>query len=607
MSDSKRRLAAIMFTDIVGYTALMSRDEGLALELLDRNREILKPIIEGANGEWLKEIGDGSLSAFASAVEAVQCAVEIQRSLADDQDLTLRIGIHIGDVVFRGGDVFGDGVNVASRIEPLAEPGGICVSERVYADIRNQSGLRTGHLGRKDLKGIAEPVDVYTVLTTASQAQDDSGADRTVPAIAVLPFVDMSPDKDQEYFCDGMTEELIDALARVDHLKVVARTSAFAFKNKQQDIRLIGNQLGVDKVLEGSIRKSGNQLRITVQLINVSDGFHLWSEKYDRELEDVFAIQDEIALTVVSALKINLGGEQQLVTQSTDNIEAYDYYLRGREFFHRANLESLQFAIGMFTRAIEIDPEFARAYAGLADCHSWSYLYFGAAESKVEAAIEASGKALELGPNLAEAHVSHGWAASLHGQYDLAESEFDTAIGMNDKLYEAYYLYARTCWAQGKMERTAQLFEKAAEVNPQDFQALSLVVAVYDKLGDTVQMESARRRAIKIIERRLELNPDDIRALDLGAALLIGQGERERGLEFAERALAIDPDNLTTVYNVACCYARAGDTEKALDYLSKVLLAGFSNRGWVENDGDLTSLHGHPRFQELLDQMDSPK
>ena len=259
----------------------------------------------------------------------------------------------------------------------------------------------------------------------------------------------------------------------------------------------------------------------------------------------------------------------------------------------------------MFTRATEIDPKFARAYAGLADCNSWSFLYFGAAEGKVEAAIEASRKALELDSDLAEAHVSHGWAVSLHGQYDLAESEFETALSMNPKLYEAYYFYARTCWAQGKMERAAQLFEKAAEVNPQDFQALSLLNSVYDKLGHKAQQESARSRAIVIIERHLELNPDNARALYFGAILLIVQGERERGLELAERAIAIDPDDLNIAYNVACAHARAGNTETALDYLSKVLLAGFSHKEWVENDGDLMSLHGHPRFQELLEQMPS--
>ena len=423
--------------------------------------------------------------------------------------------------------------------------------------------------------------------------------------IAVMPFANFSADKDQDYFCDGMAEEVIETLARIPGIDVVSRTSTFAFKGRQEDIRKIGLELGVSTILEGSVRKSGNRLRITAQLIDVASGYHLWTDSYDRDLEDVFAVQDEIATNIVRSLKGVLSEEEiETISKSpTDNLEAYDYYLRGREFFHRASEESLQFAIQMFTRAIAIDPQFARAYAGLADCHSWSHLYFGPSESKVKAAIDASRKALELDPDLAEAHVSYGWAVSLHGQYELAESEFETAIGMNLKLYEAYYFYARMCWAQGKMEQAAQLFEKATEVNPEDYQALSLVVAVYDKLGKNSQMELTRRRAISVIERRLELNPDDARALTFGAGLLIGQGERKRGLEFAERAIAIEPENLTIAYNVACAYARAGDAENALDYLSKVLLAGFAGKEWVENDGDLTSLHGHPRFQELLDQM----
>ncbi len=469
---------------------------------------------------------------------------------------------------------------------------------------RGSGGVSPVEAGSQDV-GSAEPTTRQSV-DVARPVTDDEGP---IQSMAVMSFTDMSPDGDQEYFGDGMAEELIDALSKIEDLQVVARSTAFAFKNKDIDIREVGRQLNVGAVLEGSIRKSGDRLRVTAQLIRVSNGFHLWSEKYDRDMQDLFVIQDELAQNIVSALGAVLTetDKHSLTMATTDSIEAYDYYLRGREFFYRANLESLEFAMRMFTRATEIDPNFARAYAGLADCHSWSFLYFGAAEGKVEAAIGASQKALELDPDLAEAHVSHGWAVSLHGQYDLAESEFETALGMNQKLYEAYYFYARTCWAQGKMERAAQLFEKAAEINPQDFQALSLVTSVYENLGRKAQMESAGRRAIVIIERRLELNPDDARALYLGAGLLIGQGERERGLEWAEWAIAIDPDDMTIAYNVACAHARAGNTETALDYLSKVLQAGFSHKEWVENDGDLMSLHGYPRFQELLDQMPGPE
>ena len=451
--------------------------------------------------------------------------------------------------------------------------------------------------------------DVADSGPTGQVADSITSAGGPIKSIAVLSFTDMSPDGDQEYFGDGIAEELIDALTKIDHLQVVARSTAFSLKGKDLDIREVGRQLNVEAILEGSVRKSGDRLRVTAQLVKVSDGFHLWSERYDRDMQDFFALQDDLAQNIVRALGAVLSdSDKQVLTKAaTTSIEAYDYYLRGREFFYTASLVNLEFALQMFTRATEIDPQFARAYAGLADCHTWSYLYFGAKKSKVAAAIEASQKALSIDPELAEAHVSHGWAVSLHGQFDLAESEFETAIGINAKLYEAYYFYARTCWAQGKMERAGQLFEKAAQVNPQDFQALALMTSVFEKLGHAEQVESAARRGLAIIERRLELNPDNARALYMGAGLLVLLGERDKGLNYAERAISTDPEDLTIIYNVACAHARAGNVDIAIDYLSKVLLAGFSHKEWVQNDGDLLSLQDHPRFIELLDKMPSPE
>ena len=366
-----RKLAAIMFTDIVGCTALMGKDEEQALQLLQKNRGLLKPIIEQFRGEWLKEMGDGTLSSFASAVDAVNCALAIQQVLKDDPDLKLRIGIHVGDVVVEGGDVFGDGVNVASRLEPLAEPGGICVSERVYEDIRNKSGIEAASQGEKTLKGVARPITAYAILWDGTGPDHSVGTKSGVagPSIAVLPFTDMSQEQDQEYFCDGMAEELLDALSRIKDLRVAARTSSFSFKGQQRDIREIGDKLNAATVLEGSVRKAGKRLRITAQLINVADGYHVWSEKYDRELKDIFAIQDEIAGNIVRALRIMLSESEKHTLEElrTDNIEAYDYYLRGRKFFYEFRVRSFDFARQMFTRATQIDPNYALGYAGIAD------------------------------------------------------------------------------------------------------------------------------------------------------------------------------------------------------------------------------------------------
>ena len=598
-----------MFTDIVGYTALMGRDEAKALQLLHRNRDLLKPLIKEHRGDWLKEIGDGTLSSFASAVEAVTCALDIQKILKDDPELILRIGIHIGDVVFEEGDVFGDGVNVASRIEPLAEPGGICVSERVFDDIRNQVDIQTRPLGQKNLKGISRPIGVYTLLLPGQgkhpAVTKGRRRDEAKPSIAVLPFVDMSPEKDQEYFCDGMAEEIIDALARLDNLRVVARTSAFAFKDKWQDIRLIGNQLGVDKVLEGSIRKAGNRLRITIQLINVSDGFHLWSEKYDRELKDVFAIQDEIAENIVRALRVMVSPKEKraLGKEPTTDIEAYDFYLRGRKFFYDIRRKSLEFAQQMFTRATQIDPGYALAFAGIADCRSWLYTYYESSAENLRAAEEASRKALQLDPELAEAHLSHGLADSLSERYDEAEKEFEAAIRLNPRLFEAHYFYARTCVAQGKMEKAARLYEEALSVRPEDYQVPPLLAQTYTSLGREGKAKAVHRQGLEIIDRHLELNPDDARAIYLGAAALVNLGKREQGLEWARRALAMDPEEPAILYNVACTYSLAGEIEEAIDLLEKAL-KGWARKEWIEHDSTLDPLRSHPRFQKLLTQME---
>ncbi|MCH7713629.1 MAG: tetratricopeptide repeat protein [Chloroflexi bacterium] len=425
------------------------------------------------------------------------------------------------------------------------------------------------------------------------------------PSIAVLPFMDLSPEKDQDYFCDGMAEELIDALTKIKDLRVSARTSAFSFKGQQQDIREIGQKLNVATVLEGSVRKSDTRLRISAQLINVADGYHLWSEKYDRELKDVFAIQDEIAGNIVQALRVMLSPKEKraLGKVPTTDVEAYDVYLRGRKFFHQFSRKNIAFARQMFNRATQIDPDYALAYAGIADCHSWLYMYWESTDANLRAAEEASRKALELDTDLAEAHVAHGLAVSLSEQYDEAEREFETAIRLDPRLFEAYYFYARTCWPQGKPEKAAELFEKACEVNPEDYQGPLFLANTYNGLGRKTKAETAYRRSLEIIERHLELNPDDARAHYLGANALIQLGEGKRGLKWARRALAIDPGDALILYNVACIYALSEEIEEAIDYLEKSAKAGATHKEWIEHDSDLDPLRSHPHFQTLLAQM----
>ena len=295
-----RQLAAIMFTDIVGYTALMSRDEPNAMRLLQKNRDIQNSLAKKHQGELLKEIGDGTLLCFHSAFNAVQCALEIQKSCKEVPELVLRIGVHLGDVLFENGDVFGDGVNVASRIEPFAKAGGICISEQVFQMIQNKPGLKAEFIGEKKLKNVERPVGIYAIKEQHSSpvTDNESGTpemrNSANKSIAVLPFTNMSNDTEQEYFCDGLTEDILNNLTCVDDLHIVSRTASFALKGKKQNVQEIGRSLGAENILDGSVRKSGNRIRVSVQLIKVSDGFMLWSEKYDRELKDIFEIQDEI-------------------------------------------------------------------------------------------------------------------------------------------------------------------------------------------------------------------------------------------------------------------------------------------------------------------------
>ncbi len=445
------------------------------------------------------------------------------------------------------------------------------------------------------------------VVTTPPGAIPASAGPQTSHAksIAVLPFVNMSADPENEYFTDGVAEEIINALSKIQALLVASRTSAFAFKGKSQDITEIGRKLKVATVLEGSVRKAGNRLRVTAQLVNVADGYHLWSERYDRQLEDVFAIQDEIAENIVRALRVVLSEEEKRAIEKapTDNVQAYEYYLRGRQFFHQFRRTGIQYARRMFERAIESDPKYALAFAGVADCCSFLYMYWDGSKANLETADSASRKALELDSELAEAHASRGFAISLSRQYEEARREFETAIRLNPKLYEAHYFYARACFQEGRLEDAVRHYEAAARVRPEDYQALLLMHTPLDGLGRKGDAKEALRRGLQVVEKHLELNPDDARALYLGAGALVQLGERERSLEWAKRAYAIDPSDSGVLYNVACVNALHGNVEDAMACLSRAIENGFGHKEWLEHDSDLDSLRGDPRFEALLKKL----
>jgi len=444
-----------------------------------------------------------------------------------------------------------------------------------------------------------------SLSTPTDQATVPQPVVSAAKSIAVLPFSNMSADADNEYFTDGMAEEIINALSKIQTLRVTSRTASFAFRGKSEDIAEIGQKLKVSTFLEGSVRKMGNRIRITAKLVNVADGYQLWSERYDREMEDVFAIQDDISQAIVKALRVILSEDERKAIEKTRtvNVEAYDYYLRGRQLIHQLNRKSLETARKMFRRAIEIDPEYALAHAGLADCSSILYMKVDARESNLIQGDTASRKALELDPDLAEAHVARGLAVSLRKNFEEAEKEFETAMRLDPKLFEAAYYFARARMSQGLYAEAAKLFERACALRPEDYQTPGFLAQAYLSLGMRAESEAAYRRSSKLVEERLELVPEDTRACVLGASAFAFLGQTDRALALIERALAIDAEDPMLLYNIACGYANLGQPDSALECLESAVDKGYGHKEWIEHDSDFASIRETPRFRAILETM----
>jgi TolB-like protein/Tfp pilus assembly protein PilF len=420
-------------------------------------------------------------------------------------------------------------------------------------------------------------------------------------SIAVLPLANLSGGAEAEYLGDGLAEEITNALARVRSLRVAARTSAFAYRGRSVDIRQIGRELGVGAVLEGSVRRGDGALRVTVQLIDVASGYHLWSERYDRPMQDVLAIQDEIARSVTQALRVILTESERhaLARLPTRDPAAYEYYLRGRQFFHQTRRRSLQYALQLFTEAIAIDPEFALAHAAIADCCSLLHMYYPAAAPELAQADVASRRALEVDPDLPEAHAARAFALYQLGRHDESAVEFETAIRMGPSLAEARHFYARLCFQLGRPDEAARWFEDAARVQ-ENFESRFFAAQAYEAAGRHEEAMAAYRRALSAAERQLAFHPDDPRAATMRAVSLCRLGEPEEGLAWARRALDIDPADAGVRYNVACLYALEGRTDDAIACVEECLRLGFGNLEWIQRDPDLSSLHADARFETLM-------
>lgn len=466
-----------------------------------------------------------------------------------------------------------------------------------------------GGIHRTPDKPDAEAEPATAQPTKPVEDADQSATARTdvvdLKSIAVLPFVNMSGDAENEYFSDGISEEILNLLVKLPKLRVASRTSSFAFKGKDFDIPEVARRLNVGTVLEGSVRRAGERVRITAQLIETSTDSHLWSETYDREMKDVFAIQDDIAQSIVEALQMTLTPKERRALQyvATSNPEAYDYYLKGREFFYAMTSRDFRHAIQMYDKAIELDPNYANAYAGIANTFSQIYRYADATPENAAKALEASEKAVELDPDSAEAHASRGLSLFINEKYQQAERHFETAMLLNPKLFESYFFYALSCSSQGNNEKAARLFVQASEMNPADYQSPSFLALAYTAMGRTDDANVARLKTIELIERHLDMNPDDTRALYLGAANLSSIGQSQRAMDWADRALESGRDEPMVLYNVACTYAVLGETARSLDLLEKAVNLGWGDKAWLENDSDLDSLRGEPRFKAILEQI----
>ncbi len=679
--NQTRQLAAIMFTDIVGYTALMGRNEQKAFELLTKNRQIQKPIIEQYNGRWIKELGDGVMASFNTVSDAVNAAIKIQGACNAANEYKLRIGIHLGEVVFENEDVFGDGVNIASRIQAIAPPGGIYISEAIHNNVSNKNDIDTEFVRVEQLKNVKEPVRIYqvkiegvempkavvlvskkataigrtlfnnkgTALFTVvfvvivvatyfiynnslkkGKLNISTAANKIDRSIAVLPFVNMSSDKDQEYFSDGLSEELLNLLAKIPELKVIGRTSSFYFKGKNEDLRIIAEKLGVSNILEGSVRKDGNKIRVTAQLIKAVDGSHLWSETYDRDLEGVFKLQDEIAAAVVKQLKITLLEIPSNNISGAGNVEAYNLILLGNYFYDKLDKENVAKAVDSYRHALAIDSTNARAWEKLANAVSrQAWQNYVDRDLGREQARHASMKAIELDKNFAEGYAELG-DNYLYTEFNwkLAEENYLKALKLQPENPDILYsLGGGLYFALGRWDDAIKIMKKCIELDP-------LKPISHLNLGNILSHAGRPEEATAYFKKALELNPQFQRAhLYLGRNyLLSGKIEmalkemHEENLEVfrtfgmalayyaanktkeADDALKIFADKFQNewTYLLAELYAYRGEKDNAFVWLDK---AFQKKDGWLvflKGDPLLKKLKGDLRYETFLKKMNLP-
>ncbi|TCU20257.1 adenylate/guanylate cyclase domain-containing protein [Rhizobium sullae] len=614
----ERRLAAILAADVVGYSRLLEANEEDTLNALRQHRrELFDPAVANHGGRIIKVMGDGFLVEFGSVLSAARCAVEIQRGMLErniglppDRHMAFRMGLNLGDIVFDTDDFHGDGINVAVRLQALAAPGGIACSAAVHHEVGNKLGLDFADQGDKTVKNLSRPVHVYfadwgNVASRGEVPPAASGhtqAPLTKPSVAILPFANISNDPAQEFFSDGITEDIITDLSNVSGLFVLSRNTVFTWKGRTENLQRIARELGVANVVEGSVRKAGNHVRINAELIEAASDGHLWAARYDRDLTDIFEVQDEIAKAIVEQLKVKLLPEEKNAIEQapTDSVEAYTHYLRGREYLHIASRSNHLMARQSFARAIELDPGYARAYAGVAVCDARLLSQFGV-QIPVDEVLANTAKALAIDPTLAEAHATKGFALAVAGNRSDAVSAFEKALSLGPNCHEANRYYAEFCVTDGQFEQAATHFQRAMEIKPADYGAPIMLVHVFRSLGQIDKAESFARIAIKKADQEMRLHPENANVACLGATVLAFLGDRDQALEWLARSLATDPNDINIQYNAACTYALLGEVDRAIDVLEGWMpQVGAEMRLWFKNDSDLDSIRGHPRYSKLI-------
>jgi TolB-like protein/tetratricopeptide (TPR) repeat protein len=626
-----------MFTDIAGYTPLAQKDEKAALQLLREQQSLVGPVIGAHRGRQVKSMGDGLLIEFPNALDAVECGVDLQRHVHERNalpglpQLRLRVGIHLGDVQEVGADIFGDAVNIASRIEPLADPGGVCLSEPVFVQVRNKVPYQLENLGSKTLKGVEEPVAVYRVALPWMVERPPTQTS-PLPRIAVLPFVNISPDPKDEYFADGLTEELITVLSQFQGLQVIARTSVTPYKSTSKPLTQIGAELGVATVLGGSVRKAGNQLRITAQLINVSSQGHLWANTYDRKLDDIFAVQTEVAERIADVLRVKIGKteEELLGARPTTHPDSYLAYLQGRTLLNAGwSEENFRAAKKQFELAATIDPKNARAFSGLAD--ATTYLGWGGYITSREEWLPASrayaAHAVELDQNLAEGHCSLGMILWDDWDFTGAERELKRALALNPSYAAAHHSYGGLLFDEGRVDEGSRELELSVVLDPQSrrslqYYAIQLCVLsqpetarpiierirtlapesadYHYSLGIYYDARSDLPSALREFERAIRLDPEANQVPVAWVRALMGEREAARQILESEKRRTGRPPSR---WSLAAVYALIGDFDEAYRILFKAAEEHDLPLQRIRNDPRFEPLRRDPRFAELLKKM----